>query len=279
MTYTNITTDKERAFFGISNASVSNCRFEGPEDGESAFKETHDLTIDSCYFDLRYPIWHTKNTTLSNSEMTEKCRAALWYDEDVKVTDCILHGPKVFRDCKNVVVENCDIVSDEFAWSCDNITIINSKIESVYPFLMSKNVKLINCKIKAKYMCQYTKNCTLDNCEIETKDAFWECENAKMTNCRINSEYVAWHSYNSEFVNCSISGTQPFCYCDNLVLRKCTMSGCDFSFEKSSVDVEIIGKIDSVRGPVSGIIKADEIGEILPSSDGNSEIEAEIIVK
>jgi hypothetical protein len=277
--YKDITTDEERALFGITNAQIINCRFDGPADGESAMKETEDLEIDGCYFNLRYPIWHSKNTTISNCEMTEKCRAALWYDEKITVENCKLHGPKVLRDCNDVKILNCDIVSDEFAWKCNNLTIENSTIESVYPFFMSSNVHLKNCKIKAKYIFQYSENCVLENCEIETKDAFWECSNAKLVNCKVSSEYVAWHSYGAEFINCNIIGTQPFCYCTGLVLNNCSMENCDLAFERSIVDVDVVGRINSIRGPIKGTIKANEIGEILPSSSGEDELEATVIIK
>ena len=277
--FKDIHTDKERALFGISDAVVSNCKFDGPEDGESALKETENLSIDNCYFNLRYPIWHTNNTVISNIEMTVNCSAAMWYDKNVKVSDSILHGPKVFRDCENIEIENCDIVSDEFAWSCKNVVVKNCSIESNYPFLKCKNVHLINCTLNSKYIFQYTENCVLENCTIETKDAFWECRNAKLIDCNVSSQYLAWHSDHVEFENCRITGTQPFCYCSNLVLNNCELKGCDLAFERSTVSVDVKGKIDSIRGPISGKITADEIGEILPSSSGDDTIEAEIVIR
>ena len=36
----NQTFDKEREFYGSSDVTVVNCKFEGPADGESAFKES-----------------------------------------------------------------------------------------------------------------------------------------------------------------------------------------------------------------------------------------------
>ena len=39
----NRTFDEERALYGLEDTTVSGCRFEGPADGESAMKETHDL--------------------------------------------------------------------------------------------------------------------------------------------------------------------------------------------------------------------------------------------
>jgi hypothetical protein len=44
------------------------------------------------------------------------------------------------------------------------------------------------------------------------------------------------------------------------------MIDCDLSFEKSSVEAEVIGHIDSVKNAESGSIIADSIGEIIAES-------------
>ena len=47
--------DQERALYGVRNVKTVNCRFEGPADGESAFKECANIAAEHCFFDLRYP--------------------------------------------------------------------------------------------------------------------------------------------------------------------------------------------------------------------------------
>ena len=42
-TYENQTFDEERALYGQKDITVKNCRFEGPQDGESAFKEGKNI--------------------------------------------------------------------------------------------------------------------------------------------------------------------------------------------------------------------------------------------
>ena len=71
--------DAERALYGESRLTVKNCRFDGPADGESAFKECTDIQVEACFFNLRYPFWHDRNLSITDSELTDKCRAALWY--------------------------------------------------------------------------------------------------------------------------------------------------------------------------------------------------------
>ena len=73
--------DAERALYGSSGLTVRNCRFDGPADGESALKESRNIVAERCFFNLRYPFWHNHNLTIRDGEMTEQCRAALWYSE------------------------------------------------------------------------------------------------------------------------------------------------------------------------------------------------------
>ena len=98
-TITNLTFDEERALYGERNIIVQECRFDGPADGESAFKECASVTAEKCFFNLRYPFWHDKNLKIFKSEMTELCRAALWYSHDIEITDTKLHGIKALREC------------------------------------------------------------------------------------------------------------------------------------------------------------------------------------
>lgn len=69
--------DMERALYGSRDILVRNCSFDGPADGESAFKEGKNIEAAHCFFNLRYPFWHDHGLVITDSEMTEACRAAL----------------------------------------------------------------------------------------------------------------------------------------------------------------------------------------------------------
>ena len=116
-TIENKTFDEERALYASDGVTVKHCRFDGPADGESVFKESRNIAAADCFFNLRYPFWHTRGLTVRGCEMTEKCRAALWYSEHIRVRDTAMHGIKALRECRDVSLENCDIISPEFGWS------------------------------------------------------------------------------------------------------------------------------------------------------------------
>lgn len=124
-TIANKTLDQERALYGLRDTLVKDCIFDGPADGESAFKECADVEADHCFFNLRYPFWHDEYLTIRNSEMTELCRAALWYSHHIEIADTKLHGIKALRECSDVKMTGCDIVSPEFGWSVHNLSLIH----------------------------------------------------------------------------------------------------------------------------------------------------------
>ena len=102
-----------------------------------------------------------------------------------------------------------------------------------------------------------------DGCNFDTKDAFWHAKGITVRNSTVKGEYLAWYSENITFENCTIIGTQPLCYCKGLRLINCRMIDCDLSFEKSEVEADVVGHIDSVKNPTGGMISADSIGDII----------------
>ena len=269
----------ERDLYGIQNSKIINCRFEGVEDGESALKETKDIIIKKCYFDLRYPIWHFNNVKIYDSEMTTSCRAALWYGYNLKIKRSKLNGIKVVRECKNVRISDSEINSQEFAWKSKKIEISNSKIISEYAFFDSKKVVLGNTNFFGKYSFQYIDGIEIIDSVLDTKDAFWHSKNVVVKNSIIKGEYLGWYSENLTFINCKIIGTQPLCYFKNLKLIDCEMIDTDLSFEYSEVEATIRGNVLSIKNPYKGRIEVDSIDKIILTSDSKYPSECLIIDK
>ncbi len=46
---TNKTFDEERTLYNAKNLTVKDCAFDGPADGESAFKEGTGLAVENCF--------------------------------------------------------------------------------------------------------------------------------------------------------------------------------------------------------------------------------------
>ena len=262
-TITNQTFDEERALYGSKDVEVTDCRFDGPADGESAFKECSDISVKDCYFNLRYPFWHDKGLKISGSEMTEACRAALWYTEDAEIADTKMHGIKALRECANIRIKGCDIISPEFGWSVRGINMKDTSAEGEYFMLRSEHLTFDDVKLKGKYSFQYITDSVFTNCDFDTKDAFWHARNVIVRDSVVKGEYLAWYCENVTFENCTLIGTQPLCYCKGLKLINCRMVDCDLAFEKSDVEAEIVSDVLSIKNPRSGRITAESVGEII----------------
>ncbi len=256
--------DEERAFYGEKDLVVRNCRFDGPADGESAFKECEDVAVERCFMNLRYPFWHDRGLALRDVEMTEFCRAALWYSRDVTIEDSRLHGIKALRECDRVRMRGCDIVSPEFGWSTRGVEMGDCTAVSEYFMMRSIGLRFRDVRFTGKYSFQYIEDAVFDHCVLDTKDAFWHARNVVVRDSYVKGEYLGWYSENVIFENCTIEGTQPLCYCEGLKLVNCKMAGCDLAFERSHVDATVTTRVESIKNPLAGShIAVPEVGEVI----------------
>lgn len=259
----NKTFDMERALYGRSDILVRDCSFDGPADGESAFKEGRKIQAEHCYFNLRYPFWHDRGLRISDSEMTELCRAAIWYSDEVEIKNSKLHGIKALRECSQVNIDGCDIISPEFGWSARGIAMRNTSIAGEYFMMRSDHLDFANVTLNGKYSFQYIEDSVFEDCEFNTKDAFWHAKNVVVKNSVVKGEYLAWYCENVTFENCKIIGTQPLCYCKGLRLVNCEMEDTDLCFEKSEVEATVTTPVISIKNPLSGHICVPAVGEIV----------------
>lgn len=259
--------DEERALYGQKGLFVENCVFDGPADGESALKECSDVLVRGCQFELRYPFWHNRNLTISDSKMSESCRSALWYTDRVDLSDSALHGIKALRECSNVRMERCDIHSAEFGWSVRGIEMTDTSAISEYFMMRSDHLVFKNVRLNGKYSFQYIHDAVFDQCEFDTKDAFWHAKDVIVRNSVIKGEYLAWYSENLTLENCTIIGTQPFVSCRNLRLINCEMVDTDLAFERSDVRATLNAPIESIKNPLSGTIVVPCASQIIYDID------------
>lgn len=267
----NQTFDEERALYGSHDILLRNAAFDGPADGESALKESSDIQVEHVLCNLRYPFWHDHRLVIRDSQMTELCRAALWYSDHIEITGTKLHGIKALRECSDVMMENCDILSPEFGWSVDNIEMRHCTAQSEYFMMRSQNLRFHDVQFKGKYSFQYIENAVMEHCRFDTKDAFWHAKNVTVRDSVIKGEYLAWYSDGLTLINCKIIGTQPFCYCKNLKLVDCEMFDADLCFEKSEVEATVTTPVISIKNPLSGRIQVPSVEEIIrddPASKG-----------
>ncbi len=236
--FKDLTLDGERELYGVHNAKIIHCTFDGPRDGESALKESGDIYISDCDFRLRYPLWHVRNARIEDSRMTEDCRASLWYARQMIIKNCEMGGIKAVRECEDIRIENCNIQSSEFGWLSHGMVVRNTELESKYPFFYSSGILLDNFVLNGKYSFQYVNDVEVKNSRLDTKDAFWHSKNVTISDSIVKGEYLGWYSENLKFVRCKIIGTQPLCYAKGLILEDCEMIDCYRSDHKCKKSIQ-----------------------------------------
>ncbi|MBD5132620.1 MAG: DUF3737 family protein [Clostridiales bacterium] len=200
---------------------------------------------------------------LESQTITE--RLALYGEKELEIVNCKIEGDGVraIRECKNIIVKDCEIATDEFGWNADGVRITDSSAKSEYFMLRAENVAARRLDIKGKYAFQYAEGAIIMDSKIDTTEGLWKAKGVTLENCVIIGEYLGWYSENLTLKNCTIIGTRPLCYCKKVRLIDCVMQKTDGCFEQSEVYATLRAPLDSVKNPLKGVIKVPEVGEIV----------------
>lgn len=253
----------ERPLFGSHDLRLNNVTIHA---GESALKECSHIVAENCRFEGKYPFWHVDGFTIDHCLFTEGARAALWYSQNLKMTDTVVEAPKMFREMDGIILKNVRIPdAQETLWHCKNIRLENVEVcHADYLFMHCENIRIDHYRQQGNYSFQYARNVEIRNAHIDSKDAFWNSENVTVIDSEISGEYLGWHSKNLHLINCKISGTQPLCYAHDLIMENCEMAeDCDLAFEYNSLQATISTPVTSVKNPRTGSISAPAYGQII----------------
>lgn len=133
----------ERPLFASHDLQLDNVVIHA---GESALKECSNIIAIGCRFEGKYPFWHVDGFTIKNSLFTEGGRAALWYSQNLVMTDTRVEAPKMFREMDGIRLENVQLPNaQETLWHCRNVELINVQIDHAdYLFMHGENIKIRN---------------------------------------------------------------------------------------------------------------------------------------
>ncbi|MBO7404393.1 MAG: DUF3737 family protein [Clostridia bacterium] len=250
----------ERAMFGAEHCTIIDTIFY---DGESPLKESHDLELAGCMFKWKYPLWYAKDVTAKKCTWFEMARAGVWYSEHISLEDCAIEAPKNFRRCRDLSFTRVTVPNAaETLWSCRGVKMKDVTAKGDYFAMNSEDMEIDGLTLYGNYSFDGAKNVTVRNSTLLSKDAFWNAENITVIDSFLSGEYLGWNSKNVTLIGCTIESLQGMCYMEGLVMKDCKTLDTTLAFEYSSVDAEIKGRVSSVFNPSSGIIRADEIGEL-----------------
>ena len=269
----------ERPLYCARNLYLENVTIHA---GESALKETADITAVGCTFEGKYPFWICNGFTIKDCLFREGARAALWYSRNLEMEDTRVEAPKMFREMDGIKLRRVVLsAAGETLWSCRNVDIEDVEASQAdYIFMHSSNIKVRGLRLNGNYSFQWCRNVEIRDSVLNTKDAFWETDNVTVYDSEINGEYLGWHSRGLKLVRCHITGTQPLCYIDGLTLEDCTFGpDADLAFEYSSVQATVKGIVPSVKNPRTGRILADGYGSIILDSNIKAPADCQILTR
>ena len=268
----------ERALYDIHNATVLNSTFQN---GESPLKECSDLVIKHSVFKWKYPIWYSNNVCCNDCTLLETARSGIWYTNNITMVNCNISAPKTFRRGSKITLINCCLPNAlETMWNCKDIKLNKVTATGDYFGLNVEGAEIDDFQLIGNYAFDGGKNIVIKNAKLDSKDSFWNCENVTVENSIIIGEYLGWNSKNVTFINCTIDSHQGMCYMDNVKLINCRLLNTDLCFELcSNIDADIITRIDSVKNPISGVIKAKGIDELIMDEKYIDPSKTKIILK
>ena len=251
----------ERALFHEQNLEISDSTFQN---GESPLKESKNIILKNSIFKWKYPLWYAIDIKCYNTSLLDTARSGIWYTNNISIFDSLIEAPKTFRRSKNITLENVYIPNaEETLWSCENITLKNVNAKGNYFGMNSKNITIDGFNLSGNYSFDGASNINIKNAKLLSKDSFWNCENCVVSDSLIIGEYLGWNSKNITFINCTIDSLQGMCYMQNIKMINCKLVNTNLSFEYSTVEASINSTIDSVKNPISGVIEAKGIKEII----------------
>ena len=251
----------ERALFHLADTRIEEAIFD---DGESPLKHSSNIELIDTSFKWKYPLWYAENISMKNCRLFDMARAGIWYTNNLVMDNATIEAPKSFRRCNNIKLNKVSFFNAaETLWSCRGVSLNDVKVKGDYFAMNSSDMTIDKMELVGNYGFDGCSNVTVSNSVLLTKDAFWNCSNITVKDSYICGEYLGWNSENLTFENCTIESLQGMCYIKGITMKNCKLINTTLSFEYSDVDAQIEGKIDSVKNPTSGIIKADHIDELI----------------
>lgn len=268
----------ERALFQSDGMRIEDSVFA---DGESPLKESKNLEIDQSVFKWKYPLWYCQNVQITNSALLESARSGIWYTHHIRIQDSIIEAPKTFRRASDITLENVDMpLADQTFWNCQDIKLNKVTIRGDYFAMNSDHITADYLNLTGNYCFDGANHIVVRNSKLLSKDAFWNCENITVYDSTIIGEYLGWNSKNITFINCTIESLQGLCYMENVKLVNCKLMNTSLAFEYCShIEAEITSHVDSIKNPISGMIRAQSIGEIILEESKINPADTKIVVE
>lgn len=69
-----------------------------------------DVDAVHCDFRAKYPFWHGDRITIADGTFHPQSRATSGYSQHVRMNNCMIDAPKMFRRVEHLEIEHCDFL-------------------------------------------------------------------------------------------------------------------------------------------------------------------------
>ena len=255
----------ERALYASRDLAVSDSVFRN---GESPLKESRNIEVRDSIFEWKYPLWYCEGVRVERSTLLTTARSGIWYTHGITMKNCTIDAPKTFRRSTDITLEDCTMpYAQESLWGCNGVVMRRVSASGDYFAMNAKNIDIEEFSLSGNYAFDGGENLKIKNARLISKDAFWNCKNVTVEDSVIIGEYIGWNSEDVTLVNCTVQSEQGFCYMKDVKLVNCKLINTDLAFEYSTVDADVKSRIVSVKNPISGVIRANGIDELIMDSE------------
>ena len=180
------------------------------------------------------------------------------YDEEralynlvgAEVTGCTFAGPadgeSVLKECRDIVVKNCNFSLRYPFWhdinyriencSMDNLTraalwyskngyISDSKLGGIKALRECDDTLLENCEIISPEFGWRSRGVEMRGCTVESEYFLFECRDIKLKDVKMKGKYSFQYVENAEIDNCNFDTKDAFWHCKNMTVRNSVLKG------------------------------------------------------
>lgn len=152
----------------------------------------------------------------------------------------IADGESVLKECRNILVKNCQFSLRYPLWHAKKFELKNSSLDELTraPIWYSSNGKIDDCEITGVKCLRECKNIVVNDCKIVSPEFGWRCKDLHIANSNIDSMYFLFESKNVEIENLNMSGKYSFQYVKNLRITNSNLDTKDAFWHSKNVIVE-----------------------------------------
>lgn len=233
--------------------------------GRSALMHSSDISAIDCEFHGEAFLWNSENVQLNACRIFCNAFNGLWYSKNIEVNGCLFDAEGMFRRTQNITITKSNFSNaGEILWDCEHIEMRGVDISGAsYAFMHSKDIVMTDVRLQGKQAFSGCRNMSLSDAYIESDHALRDARDITIFDSVLNGECIGWNSHNIRLVNCILKGAQPFCHASDIRMDNCRLENGEGCFENTSIHAEITGHVRSIVNPLSGVIRADSIQEVI----------------